>query len=494
MKKMKKLFAILMTMAMVMGLGITGFAANLEIPEGTETATATVKGVSEEGATVTAYQLVSYNEETQEYVVATAAADKGYTLGARDAEVVSDIAKDTNVLRQLLSTTLVKQGSGDHTKDLPAGTYLILVTGAGTTIYNPMLVSLEVEYPNGVTDGEVDADSNYVVNDQIVYAKSTDEVKVDKIITDEDGNEIGENGKYEDVYTGTEVYFEITGTIPSYSEQYNNEKLTYTLTDTVSSGLTLDPNLQATLQTQVGADNATVTVNGNVITIAYKPAYIMAHGKQTVSIKYSATVNGTASNFNPATNTVEVDYSNSPSTITDGTPSTTNHYTFDIENALVKVDENNNEIKLEGAVFSLTSTTDSEKTFTAITDEDGFIKFSGLDAGTYTLTETKAPDGYQISGKEYTVKIDPVYENNELKSYTVTIEDPSIATGSKEIGKLTYTKENGNGSGNAAKIVNTTLASLPTTGGMGTTLFTIAGCVIMISAAGLFFATRKKAN
>ena len=41
---------------------------------------------------------------------------------------------------------------------------------------------------------------------------------------------------------------------------------------------------------------------------------------------------------------------------------------------------------------------------------------------------------------------------------------------------------------------DTKLSALPSTGGMGTTLFTIAGCVIMISAAGLFFATRKKAN
>ena len=43
-------------------------------------------------------------------------------------------------------------------------------------------------------------------------------------------------------------------------------------------------------------------------------------------------------------------------------------------------------------------------------------------------------------------------------------------------------------------VEDTKVSSLPETGGMGTTLFTIAGCVIMISAAGLFFATRKKAN
>ena len=43
-------------------------------------------------------------------------------------------------------------------------------------------------------------------------------------------------------------------------------------------------------------------------------------------------------------------------------------------------------------------------------------------------------------------------------------------------------------------IPNTKLASLPSTGGIGTTIFTIGGCAIMIVAAGLFFATRRKAE
>lgn len=44
------------------------------------------------------------------------------------------------------------------------------------------------------------------------------------------------------------------------------------------------------------------------------------------------------------------------------------------------------------------------------------------------------------------------------------------------------------------EIPNTKLVALPSTGGIGTTIFTIGGCVIMIAAAGLYFASRRKEN
>ena len=48
------------------------------------------------------------------------------------------------------------------------------------------------------------------------------------------------------------------------------------------------------------------------------------------------------------------------------------------------------------------------------------------------------------------------------------------------------------GTGN--KIPNTKLASLPSTGGIGTTIFTIGGCAIMIAAAALYFVNRRKSE
>lgn len=481
MSKIKKVLALVLAMAMVMAMSIVSFA---EGKTPATTGTATVKGVDEEGATVTAYQLVTYDSKG-EYAVVQAAKDKGYEVGSRDAVVVANLAGDTT---GLVSTTLEKQDNGDYTATLGAGTYLVLVTDSGKTIYNPMLLSLEVSYPNGVGNGEVDADSNYVVNNAVVYAKSTTSVPVDKKITDAVGNVIGTDGVYDDVYTGTTVYFTLTGTIPSYSKEYTNA--TYILKDTVSSGLTLNNEndvLVNLIKGQLKDNNAIVSINNNIITIKFSKDFILQNANNAtnreVKVIYPATVNGTASNFNPATNKLEVEYSNSPSYTTQGTPVETKHYTFDLNNVLVKV--NNESEPLADAEFKLTSNTDSTKVFTSTSDAKGNIAFSGLDAGTYTLEETKAPAGYSLSGKEYTVEITPTYNNNVLVEYTVEIKD-----GNEVIGNINHTKDGQTGT--AAKILNTKLSELPSTGGIGTTIFTVVGCLIMIAAAAMFFVSRRR--
>lgn len=66
-------------------------------------------------------------------------------------------------------------------------------------------------------------------------------------------------------------------------------------------------------------------------------------------------------------------------------------------------------------------------------------------------------------------------------------------TGNQEDGKITFAP-NDDKSELVTNVVNKKGSTLPSTGGIGTTIFTIAGCVIMIAAAGLFFASRKKSD
>ena len=484
MKKIKKLLALVMAMTMVLGMAISVSAA-----EAPKTGTATVEGVTEEGATVTAYQLVTYDEKGG-YTVVSAAADKGYELGSKDADVVAALAENTTGLN---STELTPAGDGNYTAELEAGTYLVLVTDAGTTIYNPMLLSLNVSYPEGVGDGSVNAD-DWFVEDGKVYAKSTDEVITDKVITDAEGNLVGgQDGVSDSAFVGDTVYFTISATIPSYSKQYDNESLTFVLTDTVSDGLTLDADeVREAIIADLDDGAAEVVVNAQTITITFDRDYILNNGNKEVKATYPAVVNENATYKDPATNELKVTYSNSPSTTIDGDTDTTYHYTFEIGAGLKKVDSDNEEKVLEGAVFQLTSKTDSEKKFEATTDKNGKLLFTGLDAGEYWLKEIKAPTGYQLSEKMYWVTINPSYgSDGKLTQYTVRIGEEGKENGFVNV---IYYPAGNSWIGRSGTIKNTTLASLPSTGGIGTTIFTIGGCAIMIAAAALYFVNRRKSE
>lgn len=85
-----------------------------------------------------------------------------------------------------------------------------------------------------------------------------------------------------------------------------------------------------------------------------------------------------------------------------------------------------------------------------------------------------------------------VSENGTLNSYTITIDNKATSTytakyegGKTEVSNITVVDK-------TTDINNTKLSELPSTGGIGTTIFTIGGCIIMIVAAGLFFASRRK--
>ena len=127
------------------------------------------------------------------------------------------------------------------------------------------------------------------------------------------------------------------------------------------------------------------------------------------------------------------------------------------------------------------------KTYT--TTADGRIVFSGLDAKTYQMKEVKAPDDHFLNGTVYDITITPEYDDTtlEIVSYTVTITD---GTGSA-VSKITATGEVDE---NLTKIINPTLSKLPSTGGIGTTLFTIFGTLIMlVGAAFILYKARKTA-
>lgn len=122
----------------------------------------------------------------------------------------------------------------------------------------------------------------------------------------------------------------------------------------------------------------------------------------------------------------------------------------------------------------------AKKTITATVGDDGILTFTGLDKGTYTLTETTTPTGYNT--------IDPI--NFEIKG---DITGATATTG----GNITWSSDNQNLTWNAAsqtfEITITNIAGklLPSTGGIGTTIFYVAGTILVLGAAVLLI-TKKR--
>ena len=229
---------------------------------------------------------------------------------------------------------------------------------------------------------------------------------------------------------------------------------------------------------------------------------------------YKAELNGDATtNAIPNKNTVKVEYTNDPKTgKTSEHEDITRQYTFEIDgftkgsgsdktHEITKHGEITKESTwkdnpLAGAEFTLYDKDPSkDQTAKALrttkTDDTGRMTFSRLDEGTYYIKETKAPNGYQLSDKVYKAEIKAEYDTAKhvLKSWSVVIDGQSSTftlDHTKEEVTVTQTEEHN------TLIENTKIPGLPTTGGMGTYLFTGIGVALLAGAAVMVTVLRKK--
>ena len=527
----KKVSALLMAVIMVLSMCAAVFAA---IPSDTDKAEAVVHNV-EAGATVNAYQITKAKYDPDGKGFLGYEAVTGVTLAdvlAPTSEEIAAIVNNASLLESLPAvgmTTTGTEGLVDYKANLAPGYWIVIVSGTVKEVYNPMLLGVAYSVSgsdNTMTTDAVDANADWTLGGE-AYAKST-APSIDKRITGSttaDGTEntdTGLNGKGNDVAIGDIVNFEITTHIPSYSKQYS--EVIVKISDTLSTGLTLDEDSIKINGEAVDADMGTLTTSANGFEFVIDSDYALEHGNQEIKVTYSAAVNNQAKkNFDPNTNTAKLTYSNNPTNkdITKETESKTYTYTFSIGaalsatiqdynrkvNQIIKVDAQGNVISTktedsgvtdgkvievkEGATFKLTNTV-TGKVYTATTGADGGLTFEGLDAGTYTLVETKAPSGFTLNDKEIPVVISATYTTEGLlDTLTITIDGEHTSTYT-----ASYTAE---GTVNTIEettqvtdVVNTKLANLPSTGGMGTYLFTILGVVVMVGAAGAFFISRRR--
>jgi fimbrial isopeptide formation D2 family protein/LPXTG-motif cell wall-anchored protein len=495
MKQIKRIMAFALALVLTLAMSITVFAdeqgsgAQVNKPYDGETATITVNNV-DSGLEVKAYQyvdadyngsgLVGYHvvDEASDYV-------KNYDADNITAEEILDLSKNYDGLK---ATELsYDESSKAYTANVEAGSYLILVTGSGAKIYNPMVVSVFYNIAgsgsdNTLIDGSVSADGNWNLKGKELYAKSATPSVTKEIVsvTSSEPNSTPDkdDDRKLDAAVDDTVTFQITTKIPAYSSEYvTGENFIFQLDDTMDAGFTYNS----------ATANASVTIDGKIVDgakveqdesnnqklVINLSNVALNHVGEDVVVTYSATLNDSAdksvkNGVVANKNEVVLTYSTSPNKGDIGTAKDeTSSYTYKIDSLITKVDENEN--PLSGATFTLTGG-DGNHTYTEISNEKGIVNFTGLDAGEYTLKETAAPDKYSLNNTTYKVTIKPVYVAGEVTDVEITFDD----------------------SEGAIKIQDTLLASLPSTGGIGTTIFTIAGCLIMITAAGMYFASRRR--
>lgn len=472
MKKLKKMASLLLAMIMVLAMSVTAFAEG-----GTGSITINDAVV---GQTYTIYQILdleSYNASANAYAYKATTAwnsfinsdaikgtyvevdAQGYVTWKEGADAVAfakaaqKYAKDNSIGNQgsVTATTTTVSFTG-----LDLGYYLVDTT-LGT------LCSLDTTNPD-------------------VIMEEKNEVPTNVKTVEEDST--GNYGEKNDADIGQTVNFKSTITAQAGAENY-------VFHDTMSTGLTYIGVTGITLNgVAVDASNYTVTAPAadvDTFDVTFTQEFCdTLKAKDQIVISYTATLNENAviaGDGNP--NTSKVSYGDSSNT--KYTPdSQTKTYTWDVD-VLKYTMDGETEKALAGAKFTLSKNADGSNpialvskgnnvyrvaktgetgTVTEITtDATGKFTIQGLDADTYYLTETAAPAGYNKLASPVTIVIG---ENGAVNG---TTEAPQ---GVEQV-----------------KVLNQTGTELPSTGGMGTTLFYIIGGILVLAAAVLLITKRR---
>ena len=473
MKRTKRIASVLLALVMALSLITTAFAAG-------ETGSITIDNAVV-GQTYTIYQILdleSYDAKAGAYAYKATTAwndfinsgaikgtyvnvdAQGYVTWVKDADVAAfaklaqKYAADHNIANQ--GTKTADSTTVEFT-NLDLGYYLVdstLGTICSLDTTNPSVTIKEKNAaPTNVKEVEEDSTSKY--------------------------------GTANDADIGQTVHFKSTITAQAGAENYVfHDKMSAGLQYTGVTGITLNGNIVDTANYVVKTTDIT---DGCTFEVVFTQAFcdtLKANDK--IVISYTAVVTkdaviGGDGNLNQS----QIEYGESGKTTT--TPlSETKTYTWKLD-VLKYTMKDDQEVKLAGAKFTLSknsdgsdpislveveknvyrvATKDDANTITEITtDATGAFTIQGLDSDTYYLTETAAPAGYNVLKSAIEVKVSD-------KGEVTYIYDGVTATGT-------------------VKVENKTGAELPSTGGIGTTIFYVVGGLLVV-AAGVLLVTRKR--
>ena len=467
----KKLFSLAVTLVMALSLAVPAMAVDVTISNGNT------------NATYDAYQIMTLVQSGDNYA---------YTVNDEWVSVLTDYLEietggktDAAINNAILEEISRLDPAGtrdlaDHLFTQIAGKTKVTHSDGATFTVDPGYY-LIVETTETPAAGEI---KSLVImdtanNEEIQINSKRDTVPVKKTTSvdeDKDGTA--------SVDVGDKIPFTITSKIPANVAEY--EDYTFVITDTMTAGLSYNNNAVVTVNGETV--EGVVTVAGQTITINLS-SYITTNkdtlGGADVTITYTATLTAEAVTVDEINNKVTIEYSNDPYENSTGkTP--TPEVDFDLYDInIAKTDGTN---PLADAKFQLTNdeneyaiaTSDGDGTYditgwtttateatTFVSPESGNINIDGLAVGDYTLTETAAPEGYNLLDDPITVRID---------------KDGNVTTSITE-GPVTV-----------ITVVNESGVELPSTGGMGTTIFYVVGGTLVVAAAVLLITKKRMHN
>ena len=498
MSKVKRILSVIMAMVMVLAMSVPTFA-------GTVTPSKITVNNLDAKATITWLQIIEPSQSTA----------TGWTFTNGALAEFQKVTAFSELDEQQILWKLIKYADKDNKVTVPADT-----TAAD---FQDAMVNVEKNLGNSYTDNDVKGNeitankagvyaikatttdtANYAyspmaafvsfkpcttaptaLDNATVNAKRTT-IKIEKTSSETDGV----------VEINKEVEYKVTTNVPYISDNVADKDVKYTITDKITGAEYSAKNGTLDVTVILGDGEAAKTETRQVtVKTETEPAgqsFVLDlsdiaknrnNANLSLVIKYKAIVKS-----EKVENTVVPNDGNHTFT-----PKTNTLYTAKI--TMTKTGDAS--AKLEGAGF-VVYRGDGEKTYYALvvkdtsksnneyvvtgwtenfetakaennlvmTDPEGKVVVRGLDDSyTYKFKEVKAPEGYSVNTDDSTATWDA---STDEKPQT-----PDKRTGT-------------------ASMTDTKLSALPSTGGIGTTIFTIGGCAIMIVAAGLFFATRRK--
>lgn len=514
MKHAKKLASLLLALVMVLSLATTAFAANTnahtititnEMPGHTYSAYQVFAGDIQDlngekvltnivwGSGVNGEALLAELKTLSAYTNCESAVDVADVLAG-----FTDNSEQLDAFAKIVGKHLTAvAATSTETKGADKSTYVINVTGDGYYF---------VKDTGNIAEN--DAATKYILavrgEDVSVVAKA-EVPDIDKVIVKADSANGGEGkGTAQDV--GSVVEFKVTSKFPAMD---GYDTYTYIVNDTMSAGLTFNNDVAVTID---GTEytNFTVAVSGQSFTITFNNFINQkANAGKDIVITYSATINENALTTDKETNTVNLQYSNNPNDDSSKgkTPDKVVYvYDFDIVVDKYTGDETTG-TRLAGAKFVLYKTENGKNLYyfynandkkvqwveladdaavaaavaggtitQVVTDGNGTAKFQGLDSGTYYLHETEAPAGYNLLKEDVQVTITATYN-----------ADGTLASSSA-------TSTNNGQYQQTQKIENKSGTELPSTGGMGTTIFYVVGSILVLAAVVLLITKKRMGN